>query len=65
MEFSREWDRWERDYPLKLSEKRYPKGQPEFPRRTSAVLKGMIKNVTSYHKDQKGRSGPTKEKASS
>jgi len=53
--FSRKWDKWEKEYPLKLSEREIHEGASKIDRRDMAVLKGMIENVTSYHKNQKGK----------
>ena len=53
--FSRKWDRWEKEYPLKLSEREIREGASKIDRTDTAVLKGMIENVTSYHKNQKGK----------
>jgi histidinol dehydrogenase len=53
--FSRKWDRWEKEYPLKLSEKEIREGASKIDRKDTAVLKGMIENVTSYHKNQKNK----------
>ena len=53
--FSRKWDQWDKEYPLKLSEREIREGASKIDRRDTAVLKGMIGNVTSYHKNQKGK----------
>ena len=53
--FSRKWDQWEKEYSLKLSEKEIREGASKIDRSDMAVLKGMIENVTSYHKNQKGK----------
>jgi histidinol dehydrogenase len=53
-EFSCKWDKWEKDCPLKLSEKEIRESALRIDRTDVAVLKGMIENVTSYHKNQKG-----------
>ena len=53
--FSRKWDRWERDYPFKLSEKELREGASSVAKSDLTVLRGMIRNVVSYHKDQKGK----------
>jgi histidinol dehydrogenase len=53
--FSRKWDGWEEDYSLKLSEKEIREGTLTIDRADMAVLKGMIENVTSYHRNQKGK----------
>src|SRR4030042_2481515 len=54
LEFSRKWDRWEDDYPLKLSPKEIRVSASLVSPADIKVLKGMISNVTSYHKNQKG-----------
>lgn len=53
--FSRKWDKWEKEYPLKLSEREIREGTSKVNRTDMSVLKGMIENVTSYHKNQKGK----------
>jgi histidinol dehydrogenase len=53
--FSRKWDRWDKEYPLKLSEREIREGASKISRPDMSVLKGMIENVTSYHKNQKGK----------
>jgi histidinol dehydrogenase len=55
VEFSRKWDQWEKAYSLKLSEGEIREGSSKIDRTDTAVLKGMIENVTSYHKNQKGK----------
>jgi histidinol dehydrogenase len=60
--FSRKWDRWEKEYSLKLSEKEIREGASKIDRTDAAVLKGMIENVTSYHKNQKGKNRTYKRK---
>jgi histidinol dehydrogenase len=55
VEFSRKWDQWERGYSLKLSEKEIREGSAKIDKADTAVLKGMIENVASYHKNQKGK----------
>jgi len=54
-EFSQKWDRWDRVYPLKLSERELRKSASLIDDSDMMVLKGMIENVTSYHKNQKGK----------
>jgi histidinol dehydrogenase len=53
--FSRKWDRWDKEYPLKLSEREIRESASEIDRSDMSVLKGMIENVTAYHKNQKGK----------
>jgi histidinol dehydrogenase len=60
--FSRKWDKWEKEYPLKLSEREIHESASKIDRRDVAVLKGMIENVTSYHKNQKGKNRTYKRK---
>jgi histidinol dehydrogenase len=60
--FSRKWDGWEEEYSLKLSEKEIREGTLKIDRADRAVLKGMIENVTSYHRNQKGKNRTYKRK---
>lgn len=55
IEFSRKWDRWEKDYPLQLSEREIRESSLKIEAADIAVLRGMIENVTSYHRNQKGK----------
>lgn len=55
VEFSRKWDGWERPYPLKLSQQELEESAVRVGTKDLAVLKGMIKNVRSYHRLQNGR----------
>jgi histidinol dehydrogenase len=55
VEFSRQWDEWEKDHPLKVSEKEIHEAETGIHEADKAVLKGMIKNVKAYHRGQKGR----------
>lgn len=54
LEFSRKWDRWDADYPLKLTPKEIRESASLVAPADLKVLKGMISNVTAYHKNQKG-----------
>jgi histidinol dehydrogenase len=54
VEFSRKWDGWTKDYPLKVSEEDLERSASLVGRRDLAVLKGMINNVVRYHKSQAG-----------
>jgi histidinol dehydrogenase len=54
IEYSKRWDRWDKAYPLKLTEKEISDGASRVPKKDLAVLKGMIGNVVSYHRSQKG-----------
>lgn len=51
--FSLAFDGWDRAYPLKLTDKEIEEAASRVSRKDLSVLKGMIKNVTSYHKGQK------------
>jgi histidinol dehydrogenase len=60
--FSRKWDQWEKEYPLKLSEREIHEGVSRIDKSDMSVLKGMIENVASYHKNQKGKNRTYKRK---
>jgi histidinol dehydrogenase len=62
LEFSRKWDRWEDDYSLKLSPKEIRESASLVSLADLKVLKGMISNVTAYHKTQKGSNRTFKRK---
>lgn len=53
--FSLKWDRWERELPLKLTEKEIAAGASRVSRGDLTVLRGMIRNVRLYHRGQKGK----------
>jgi histidinol dehydrogenase len=53
IDFSKAWDGWDRDYPIKLSMDEIEDAASRVPRKDIAILKGMIKKVASYHKGQK------------
>ena len=55
VEFSKRWDGWEKEYPLKVSEREIKEAAAGIPKSDTAILKGMIKNVKAYHRGQKGR----------
>ncbi len=55
VEFSRKWDRWGSDYPLRLSEMEIEESASKVSRKDLGVLKGMIRNVKAYHRTQKGK----------
>ena len=55
VEFSRKWDGWTKDYPLKVSEEELKRSASLVGRKDLAVLRGMINNVVRYHKSQAGR----------
>lgn len=53
IEFSRRWDGWKDNYPLKLSETELKSGLGHIPGKDRTVLRGMIRNVTAFHRGQK------------
>ncbi|HOE17567.1 MAG TPA: histidinol dehydrogenase [Syntrophorhabdaceae bacterium] len=53
VEFSKEWDRWDREYPLKLTAGELRIAASKIEKKDVAVLKGMIRNARSYHRGQK------------
>ncbi len=53
VDFSIAWDAWDRRYPLRLTAEEIDEGASRVPKRDLQVLKGMIRNVASYHKGQK------------
>jgi histidinol dehydrogenase len=53
LNFSRRWDGWKTDYPLKVPFDEIVGADKQVPKADLAVLKGMISNVTAYHKGQK------------
>ena len=55
IDFSIAWDRWDRDYPLKLTAEEIDEAFSRVPKKDLSVLKGMIRNVRSYHKGQRPR----------
>lgn len=50
--FSRKWDQWDGDYPLKLTADELQRSASKIEKKDIKVLKGMIRNVRSYHKGQ-------------
>lgn len=52
VEFSRKWDQWSRDYPLKLTADELRRTASKIEKKDIKVLKGMIRNVRSYHRGQ-------------
>ncbi|MBA4416821.1 MAG: histidinol dehydrogenase [Syntrophus sp. (in: bacteria)] len=54
IDFSKKWDGWTMDHPLKLSSEEIAEAAAAIPKKDLAVLKGMIKNVRAYHRTQKG-----------
>ncbi len=55
VKFSKKWDGWEGDYLLKLTPEEIQAGAAQVARSDMAVLRGMIRNVRSYHRMQGGR----------
>ena len=53
IDFSVAWDRWEKEYPLKLTAGEIDEGASRVSRKDLSVLKVMVRNVASYHKGQK------------
>jgi len=53
VEFARKWDGWDREYPLQLTKKEIEMAAQKVSAKDRAVLKGMIRNVASYHRTQK------------
>lgn len=55
VEFSKKWDGWKEEYPLKVSEEEIKAAAARIPKSDVAVIKGMIKNVRAFHRSQKAR----------
>lgn len=53
VDFSKTWDHWDSERPIRLSPAEIEGAASNVPRADVAILKGMIKNVTAYHKGQK------------
>ncbi len=53
IDFSKAWDNWDKEYPIQLSRDEIEEAASRVPREDVSILKGMIKNVASYHKGQK------------
>ncbi|MDD3844757.1 MAG: histidinol dehydrogenase [Syntrophorhabdaceae bacterium] len=53
IDFSMAWDRWGGEHPLKLTGEELDEAASRVPRKDLTILKGMIRNVASYHKGQK------------
>ncbi|MEN6615097.1 MAG: histidinol dehydrogenase, partial [Syntrophorhabdus sp.] len=53
VEYSMAWDDWDKPYPIKLSDAEIDEAASRVPRKNTPILKGMIRNVTAYHKSQK------------
>lgn len=54
-DFSMRFDGWQRPYPLKFSEDELRAAASQVSKKDIAILKGMIRNVTAYHKGQLGK----------
>ncbi len=54
VEFSQKWDGWKRKYPLRISEEELDKGASMVSAKDKKTLQGMIRNVSAYHKNQRG-----------
>ncbi|HAR96763.1 MAG TPA: hypothetical protein DCR97_12505, partial [Deltaproteobacteria bacterium] len=50
---SRRFDGWEEDHPVLVSRQELEQSASQVSRADRAVLKGMIKNVTAYHRGQR------------
>jgi histidinol dehydrogenase len=55
VEFSRRWDGWTKPYPLKVADAEIDQALSRVGRKDLGVLKGMIRNVTAYHRGQRPR----------
>lgn len=55
IDFSKRWDGWEADYPLKVSVAEIKEAALSIPKADLGVLKGMIRNVRACHRAQKGK----------
>jgi histidinol dehydrogenase len=62
VKFSRKWDGWKMDYPLKVSEEELQERASLVKKKDLEVLMGMIRNVTHYHKKQGGHKRTYKRK---
>lgn len=52
---SRRFDGWEKDYPVLVDRHELEEGARQVSRSDRAVIKGMIRNVTAYHRGQIAR----------
>jgi histidinol dehydrogenase len=52
-DYGRKFDGWKKDYPVKASADELTEAAASVSRNDLRVLKGMIKNVTLYHRSQK------------
>jgi len=55
VEFSKKWDGWRETYPLKVAEEELKESAARIKKKDVDILRGMIRNVASYHKSQGGR----------
>jgi histidinol dehydrogenase len=55
VEFSRKWDGWTEPHGLRVSDGEIEAALRAVGRKDLAVLKGMIRNVTAYHRGQRRR----------
>jgi histidinol dehydrogenase len=62
VEFSLRWDRWDREYPLKVGAEELEAGARGVSKADLQILKGMIRNVTAYHRGQKPKGRTHKRK---
>jgi len=60
--FSKKWDGWTRNYPLKANEDELKESASGVSKEDIEVLKGMIDNVAHYHKNQGARKRTYKRK---
>jgi len=55
MAYARQFDGWTQDYPLKVSRDELERAAATLGKKDEAILKGMIENVTLFHRSQKQR----------
>ncbi len=55
VEFSMKWDGWKKEYPLRVDEDELKESASRIKKSDRDILRGMIRNVASYHKLQGGR----------
>jgi histidinol dehydrogenase len=55
IEFSVKWDGWQKTFSLKLSEEEIKTEAARVSKKDSSVLRGMIRNVRAFHRQQGGR----------
>ncbi|HEY3275178.1 MAG TPA: histidinol dehydrogenase [Syntrophorhabdaceae bacterium] len=56
VEFSKRWDGWEKEYPLKVTEDEIREAAEAIPHGDRAIIRGMIQNVRAFHRFQKSKS---------